>query len=132
LTRAFDRDDDGYLDMDRFPDAEPDGAVGVVFEPPPPLPDSDWLAALAHAVNAPDAAAATDDLLDVGGLDEAGADGGADGLDPSALSLDGVDSGSHVTSDWSAHDWSGSDDGADGAAQADGGADDADSSTDPW
>ena len=128
MTRAFDRDDDGYLDMDRFPDAEPDGEGGVVFEPPPPLPDSDWLAALAHAVNVPDDALATDDLLDVGGLDDAG----ADDLDPSVFSLDGLDAGSHAGSDWSAHDWPGSDDGADGSAQADGGADDGDSSSDSW
>ena len=46
--------EDGYLDMEAFPDDDAGVAVGdVVFAGPPQLSDADWLSAVADALSAP-------------------------------------------------------------------------------
>ena len=51
------RDDDGWLEMDAFPDTEPSDPDAdrepELYVDPPPLTDGDWLAAVSAAVAVP-------------------------------------------------------------------------------
>ena len=56
------RDDDGWLEMDAFPDTEPSDPDAdrepELYVDPPPLSDGDWLAAVSAAVAVPQDAGA--------------------------------------------------------------------------